>query len=94
MNDFLRRKSLPANVIHRTGAIAVWAVPQGVGREIMDNSSYPLTGRIVQTTLSGGERQKTCAYIVAGQPMSDLEIRDELIALLIAGHETTAIALA
>ena len=29
----------------------------------------------------------------AGQPMSDVELRDELITLLIAGHETTAIAL-
>jgi cytochrome P450 len=29
-----------------------------------------------------------------GQPMSDVEIRDELITLLIAGHETTATALA
>lgn len=29
----------------------------------------------------------------AGQPMSDVELRDELITLLIAGHETTATAL-
>jgi cytochrome P450 family 135 len=29
-----------------------------------------------------------------GQPMSDVEIRDELITLLLAGHETTATALA
>ncbi len=29
-----------------------------------------------------------------GQPMSDKELRDELITMLIAGHETTAIALA
>ncbi|MBD2014866.1 cytochrome P450 [Microcoleus sp. FACHB-53] len=29
----------------------------------------------------------------AGQPMTDQELRDELITLLIAGHETTAIAL-
>jgi unspecific monooxygenase len=29
----------------------------------------------------------------AGAPMSDVELRDELITLLIAGHETTAIAL-
>lgn len=30
----------------------------------------------------------------AGQPMSDVELRDELITLLFAGHETTASALA
>jgi cytochrome P450 len=29
-----------------------------------------------------------------GQPMSDVEIRDELMTLLLAGHETTATALA
>ncbi len=29
-----------------------------------------------------------------GQPMSDLELRDELMTLLLAGHETTATALA
>jgi cytochrome P450 len=30
----------------------------------------------------------------AGQPMSDLELRDEMITLLVAGHETTATSLA
>jgi cytochrome P450 len=30
----------------------------------------------------------------AGQPMSDAELRDELITLLVAGHETTATSLA
>ena len=29
-----------------------------------------------------------------GQPMTDVEIRDELFTLLVAGHETTANALA
>ena len=28
-----------------------------------------------------------------GSPMSDAEIRDELLTLLVAGHETTATAL-
>jgi unspecific monooxygenase len=30
----------------------------------------------------------------AGEPMTDVELRDELITLLVAGHETTATALA
>ena len=30
----------------------------------------------------------------AGQPMSDRELRDQLLTLLVAGHETTATALA
>jgi cytochrome P450 len=29
----------------------------------------------------------------AGQPMTDRELRDELVTLLVAGHETTASAL-
>ena len=29
-----------------------------------------------------------------GSPMSDIELRDELMTLLVAGHETTASALA
>ena len=29
----------------------------------------------------------------AGEPLTDLELRDELMTLLLAGHETTATAL-
>ena len=35
-----------------------------------------------------------CARDPEGEPMSDTELRDELITLLVAGHETTATALA
>ncbi|BAY26932.1 cytochrome P450 [Calothrix sp. NIES-2100] len=34
------------------------------------------------------------AHDEAGQPMTDVELRDELMTMLFAGHETTAIALA
>jgi cytochrome P450 len=35
-----------------------------------------------------------CARYEDGQPMSDVELRDELVTLLVAGHETTATSLA
>ena len=35
-----------------------------------------------------------CARDEAGEPMTDGELRDELLTLLVAGHETTATALA
>jgi cytochrome P450 family 135 len=46
-----------------------------------------------------GEREDILSMLVAarhedGSPMSDAEIRDELLTLLVAGHETTATALA
>jgi cytochrome P450 family 135 len=45
------------------------------------------------------EREDILSMLVAarhedGEPMSDVEIRDELITLLVAGHETTATSLA
>jgi len=45
-----------------------------------------------------GERDDVLSMLVAarhedGSPMSDAEIRDELLTLLVAGHETTATAL-
>ncbi|HEV8715345.1 MAG TPA: cytochrome P450 [Candidatus Binatia bacterium] len=47
----------------------------------------------------GSGREDVLAMLVeardeAGQPMSDVELRDELITLLVAGHETTATSLA
>jgi cytochrome P450 len=46
-----------------------------------------------------GEREDVLSMLIQardedGQPMSDQELRDELITLLLAGHETTATALA
>lgn len=46
-----------------------------------------------------GERTDILALLMAardseGQPLSDIELRDELVTLLFAGHETTASALA
>jgi cytochrome P450 len=43
--------------------------------------------------ISGGDERER-AKRESGQPMSDEEIRDELLTLLVAGHETTATSLA
>lgn len=56
--------------------------------EIADRRSQPDPGRtdILALLLAARDAE--------GQPMSDVELRDELITLLFAGHETTASALA
>jgi cytochrome P450 len=46
----------------------------------------------------GGDREDVLSLLLAardeeGQPLTDLELRDELMTLLLAGHETTATAL-
>ena len=48
--------------------------------------SQPLGEDILSLLISASDE--------AGQPMSDIELRDELITILLAGHETTATALA
>ncbi len=66
----------------------VGRVDELIGREIAD--------RRVDEDLA--ERDDVLSMLVAarhedGSPMSDAEIRDELLTLLVAGHETTATAL-
>lgn len=56
--------------------------------EIGDRRTHPDPSRtdILSLMMSARDEQ--------GQPMKDVELRDELMTLLIAGHETTAISLA
>jgi cytochrome P450 len=56
--------------------------------EITDRRTQPDTGRTDILALLMAARDPE------GQPMSDVELRDELLTLLFAGHETTASALA
>ena len=63
----------------------------------IDRLLYDEIKRCREETEAG--RTDIMAMLVAardedGQPMSDEEIRDELITMLLAGHETTATALA
>jgi cytochrome P450 len=59
-----------------------------------------LYAQIAQRRAAGrAGRQDVLAMLIeardeTGQPMSDIELRDELITLLVAGHETTATSLA
>lgn len=56
--------------------------------EIADRRSYPDPDRTDILSLLMSAKDET------GQPMSDQELRDELMTLLLAGHETTASSLA
>ncbi len=55
--------------------------------EIADRRANPDSDRVDILSLLMSARDE------AGQPMSDQELRDELVTLLIAGHETTATAM-
>ena len=65
-------------------------------REESDALIYEL---IEERRREGGERNDVLSMLLGarhedGSPMSDLELRDELMTLLVAGHETTASELA
>jgi cytochrome P450 len=55
--------------------------------------------RILAARAAGGEKEDILTLLVravddAGAPMTDAELRDELVTLLLAGHETSATSLA
>ncbi len=65
-------------------------------REATDERVYEL---IAERRASGEEGEDVLSMLLAarhedGTPMSDVEVRDELLTLLVAGHETTATELA
>jgi cytochrome P450 family 110 len=62
-------------------------IDQLIYAEIADRRSSPNSSRNDILTLLMSARDE------AGEPMTDVELRDELLTLLIAGHETTATAL-
>ena len=55
--------------------------------EISDRHQHQVQGSDILSLM-------ICARDEAGQPMSDVELHDELITLMLAGHETTASAIA
>lgn len=55
-------------------------------QEIADRRSHSEVGTDILSLMLAAEDE-------AGNPMTDLELRDELVTLLLAGHETTASAL-
>jgi cytochrome P450 len=81
-----------AKVAERVGPFAHFVQMQAEIDEIL----FPL---IAERREAGAERADVLAMLLEathedGSPMSDEEIRDELLTLLVAGHETTATTLA
>ena len=74
--------------------------PGGRVRERLDAVDRLVFGRIRRAREQGiGGRDDILAMLISarderGQPMTDMELRDELMTLLLAGHETTATSLA
>jgi cytochrome P450 len=78
------------------GPLTGWAaLKKAIGDA--DASLYPLIAAARRDSPVGG-RAVLSALLAAvdeeGQPMSDREVRDQLMTLLLAGHETTALSLA
>ena len=98
--EFLRLiGSSPVLLVRRLqvnlGPLTAWKRICDLAREI-DRLLYAEIARCKKEALQ--ERTDIMAMLVAardedGRPMSDAEIRDELITMLVAGHETTATAL-
>ncbi|HYG96043.1 MAG TPA: cytochrome P450, partial [Solirubrobacterales bacterium] len=84
-------ESLVARMAERVGPFARFLRMQ----EEVDEVLFAL---IAERRAEGGDRADVLAMLLEathedGSPMSDEEIRDELLTLLVAGHETTATAL-
>ncbi len=84
--------SLVARVAERVGPFAQFVRMQGEVDEI-------IFALIAERRAEGAERDDVLAMLLEathedGSPMSEEEIRDELMTLLVAGHETTASTLA
>ena len=65
----------------------VWKIDELLYAEIEDRRAQPDPERVDILTLLMSARDET------GEGMTDVELRDQMITLLVAGYETTAIAL-
>jgi cytochrome P450 len=73
--------------------------PVGRGQELVAQADALIVGLIDERRGAGGEGADVLALLLAaehedGTPMSNEELRDELMTALVAGHETTASQLA
>jgi cytochrome P450 len=80
------------------GPLTGWAALKRAIAEA-DEAIYPIIAEARAASAEGPRRGDILSMLMAavdeeGRPMSDQELRDELITLLLAGHETTATALA
>lgn len=67
------------------------------GKEVIDSACYDLIARRKAQQPSQRPRDLLTLLIEADTetgPMTDLQLRDELVTMLVGGHETTALALA
>jgi cytochrome P450 len=83
--------SLAARVLERVGPFARFV-------RLQEQTDELLFGLIDERRRDDGDRDDVLQVLLAarhedGSPMSDQEIRDELLTLLVAGHETTASSL-
>ena len=98
MKDVMELGASPLTLLpvfrRRLGPLTTWARYLDA-REHADALLYAL---IDERRRSGEERDDVLTMLLAardedGNPMTDRELRDELVTLLVAGHETTASAL-
>ncbi len=83
--------------LRRLGALRVWPARARANTEIDDVVMALIAQRRADPRL--GERHDVLSLLVSargesGEQLSDSEIRDDLITLVLAGHETTATTLA
>ncbi|HEX5763414.1 MAG TPA: cytochrome P450 [Solirubrobacterales bacterium] len=84
--------SLTARILERVGPFAEFV-------RIQEDVDEILFALIAERREAGEDRDDVLSMLLAarhedGSPMSEQEIRDELLTLLVAGHETTATSLA
>jgi cytochrome P450 len=67
------------------------------GKQVIDRTCYSMIARRKQLSDAERPRDLLTLLIEAGKengPLTDVELRDELVTMLVGGHETTALALA
>ena len=81
-------------------SLGPWTPWERFGRRkaVVDDLIYHEIARRRRAMHEGARREDVLSMMLeavdeSGQPMSDVELRDELMTLLVAGHETTATAL-
>lgn len=77
------------------GVLTPWGAMVRAKRDVMETLRYEVTSR----RAAGANGADVLSLLLsarddAGQPMTDVEVLDELVTLIFAGHETTATALA
>lgn len=93
--------SVPPSLFAALGALAPQRIRVAASRKLLRGVDRLLYAEIDERRRANDLNERgdvlsilLRAHHVDGRPMSDVEIRDELVTLLLAGHDTTATALA